>query len=381
MSDQHQPLETTPHGIAESRSGTAQVWRLTRPYRPVLALLAVLVLLGGTTQPAFLTRSNLQNLLSSQSVLWIVALGMTFVLVSGGLDLSVGALATFVGILLAKLLNAGLSPALILVVVVMAGALIGGLVNGFLVAKLSLSVFVVTLASMTALTGAVQLWSGSASFFVTNPFCLALGTSHFLGLPVPVCCMIATFVLALYVERRTYFGRDIYAVGGNIVAAKLSGIRTARTLIAVYAIMGGATALAGAIAVGRIGAATPQVDNSLALQAIAAALLGGTALSGGVGSVLGTALGVLFIGGLGNLLSISGVPQAWQQVLTGLILVIAVSSHLAGRRRKRGSTQSGNATASGAGPALDSTRPVRVQSTDDLAAASVRRDSSLEGTK
>jgi ribose transport system permease protein len=377
--DQHQQLETTAHALVDSR--TRQVWRLTRPYRPVLALLTVLVLLGGTTQPAFLTRSNLQNLLSSQSVLWIVALGMTFVLVSGGLDLSVGALATFVGILLAKLLNAGLSPALILVVVVVAGALIGGLVNGFLVAKLSLSVFVVTLASMTALTGVVQLWSGSASFFVTNPFYLALGTSQFLGIPIPVCCMIATFVLALYVERRTYFGRDIYAVGGNIVAAKLSGIRTARTLIAVYAIMGGAAALAGTIAVGRIGAATPQVDNSLALQAIAAALLGGTALTGGLGSVLGTALGVLFIGGLGNLLSISGVPQAWQQVLTGLILVIAVSSHLARRRRTRGSTELGNATASSAGPAKDSTGPVPMHSTDFLAAASVRRDSSLDGTK
>jgi ribose transport system permease protein len=270
---------------------------------------------------------------------------------------------------------------LILVLVVLAGAFIGALVNGFLVARLSLSVFVVTLASMTALTGVVQLWSGSQSFFVSEPFYLALGTSDFVGLPIPVWCMIATFVVALYVERWTYFGRDIYAVGGNIVAAKLSGIRTVRTLIAVYAIMGGAAALAGTIAVGRIGAATPQVDNSLPLQAIAAALLGGTALTGGLGSVLGTALGVLFIGGLGNLLSISGVPQAWQQVLTGLILIIAVSSHLTRRRRRQSSaTKSGNEPALNTQPVPGATAPSRVQSTQTVAAAQVPADSSLGET-
>jgi ribose transport system permease protein len=249
-----------------------------------------------------------------------------------------------------------------------------------LVGRLSLSVFVVTLASMTALTGVVQLWSGSASFFVTSPFFLGLGTNSFLGLPIPVWCMIITFVVALYVERRTYFGRDVYAVGGSIVAAQLSGIRTARTLIAVYAIMGGAAALGGAIAVGRIGAATPQVDNTLALQAIAAALLGGTALTGGLGSVLGTALGVLFIGGLGNLLSISGVPQAWQQVLTGLILVIAVSSHLSRRHRTPRSPKPAKSIGPDAGSAVDSAGQAPGTPERPAAAPAVKRDSSLEET-
>jgi ribose transport system permease protein len=132
------------------------------------------------------------------------------------------------------------------------------------------------------------------------------------------------FAVCLYVQTRTYFGRDVYAVGGSPVAARLAGIRAPRTLFLVYAIAGGTAALAGAIAVGRVGAATPQVDATLPLQAIAAVLLGGTALTGGYGGVGGTALGVLFIAVLQNGLSVSGVSTDWQNVVTGIILVVAV---------------------------------------------------------
>jgi ribose transport system permease protein len=225
---------------------------------------------------------------------------------------------------------------LTLLVVLAAGGLMGGLLNGVLVARLKLSVFVVTLASMTALTGVIQLWTGSSSTFLVDPFFIGLGTGQFLGLAIPIWIMVLALALAFYVERFTYFGRDIYAVGGNIVAAELSGIRTERTLIAVYAVAGAAAALGGVIGAGRIGAATAQVDGFLALQAIAGVLLGGTLLTGGAGSVIGTALGVLFIGGLSNYLSITGVPQAWQQVMTGAVLVLAVASdRLRGRAPRR----------------------------------------------
>ncbi len=136
--------------------------------------------------------------------------------------------------------------------------------------------------------------------------------------------MIVTFVIALYVQHRTYWARDVYAIGGSVVAARLSGIRTSLILMSVYGLSGACAALGGIIATGRIGAATPQPDPNLPLQAIAAVLLGGTSLLGGQGGVGGTALGVLFIGILQNGLSISGVSSFWQQVITGVILVAAV---------------------------------------------------------
>lgn len=310
------------------------LFEATRPYRPVLLLLLLLAVGGGVMNYSFLTVSNLTNLLTSQSVLWLVAMGMTFVLVSGGLDLSVGAVAALSGIASAMLLGRWDSGLFAVIVGTALGAAVGCLANGVLVGYYRLPVFVVTLASLTALTGIVQLWTDSASYFVTDPLLLWIGTGRLLDVPVTIWLMAIVFVGSLYVERWTYFGRDVYAVGGSRMAARLAGIKTSRTLVGVYGLVGGLAGFAGIVAVGRIGAATPQVDNTLPLAAIAAALLGGTALSGGSGSVVGTAFGVLFIGGLANFLSISGVPQAWQQVLTGVILLLSVRREVAGRRRR-----------------------------------------------
>ncbi len=307
------------------------LWRAIRPFAPVLAMLLLLVTVGGLTQPIFLSLNNLQNLLVSQSVVWVVALAMTFVIISAGLDLSVGAIATLAGIVLVKLIGDGVPAWLAILFAIIAGTAVGAVANGLLVGRAKLSVFVVTLASMTAITGFIQLWTGSSSAFINDSLVLSLANGRMLGVAVPIWIMTITLVLALYVQRYTYFGRDVYAVGGSAAAAELSGIRTSRTLIAVYAIAGGAAAIGGVVGSAITGAATAQVDNTLALQAIAAVLLGGTLLTGGAGSVIGTVLGVLFIGGLANYLSISGVPGAWQQVLTGVILVIAVGG---GRLRR-----------------------------------------------
>jgi ribose/xylose/arabinose/galactoside ABC-type transport system permease subunit len=300
------------------------VWNRTRSFRPVLVLLIGLIVVLSLREPSFFTLVNLQDIATSVSVLWIVALGATFVQLSGGIDLSSGAVAALAGICLAKLVGTGLPGALVIVIVIALGAAVGAVVNGIPVGILRLNVFVVTLASMTAITGVVSLWSGTQSTYVTSPAVGWLAISNFLGTPMPIWIMAALFLLFLYVQTRTYFGRDIYAVGGSITAARLSGIRTSRTLVIVWAIEGAMAALAGIIAVGRIGAAAPQPDNTLPLNAIAAILLGGSALTGGIGGVGGTVLGVLFIGVLQNGLSLSGVPTNWQQVVTGIILVAAV---------------------------------------------------------
>lgn len=324
--------ETASLGETRSaiRVGAQRAWVSTRHFRPVLIVLIVLFVGFSLAQSAFFTKQNLQNLLTSSAITWVAAMGMTFVLVSGGFDLSVGAVAALCGVVLAKLVGVGVPGGLALILTLGAGALLGGGINGILIGRLRLSVFVVTLATLTALTGVVNLWTKTTSIYVTSPIVTAIVINKVLGIPTLIWVMAGALILALYVQSRTLFGRDVYAIGGSELAARLSGIRTSRVLIVVYAVMGLCAALAGIIAVGIVGAASPQVDNTLALTSIAAVLIGGTSLTGGVGGVGGTSLGVLFIAVLQNGLSLSGVASAWQQVMTGVILVVAVGADKAG---------------------------------------------------
>jgi ribose/xylose/arabinose/galactoside ABC-type transport system permease subunit len=316
--DVSRPVVSPPAASVVSR-----VWDQTSRFRPVLLVTILLFVVFSVTLTGFLTKVNIENILTSISIVWIVAMGMTFVLISRGLDLSVGAVAALSGILLAKLIALGVPGGVSLLACVVAGGLVGALVNGALIGN-GLSVFVVTLASLTALTGVADLWSNTESFYVTAPIVAQISLRHIFGIQMLIWIMLATFVLCLYVQKRTYFGRDVFATGGSLTAARLSGIRTSRTLIIVYAVSSALAGLAGVVAVARTGAATPQVDNNLALEAIAGVLLGGTSLVGGLGGVGGTLVGVLFLGVLDNGLSIAGFASAWQMVITGVILVSAI---------------------------------------------------------
>jgi ribose transport system permease protein len=337
------PTITRPSAPTGPGSGS-RLWSATRGFRPVLLLVVVMLVSFTFVDSTFLTRANLDNLLTSEAILWLVAMGMTFVLLSGGFDLSAGAVAAIAGVALAKLLSAGVPGPLAVLLTILFGAAVGGGVNGLLVGRFRLSVFVVTLASMTTLTGLVDLWTNAQTFSVQSSFVSGLDLDHFLGVPVLVWVMVVAFLVARFVQSQTYFGRDVFAVGGSPVAARLSGIRSSRVLFAVYAIVGGCAALGGVIAAGMIGGTSPQVDDTLPLQAIAAVLLGGTKLTGGDGGVGGTVFGVLFIGILQNGLSLAGISSFWQQVITGVILVAAVAGdrfgglgHLTRRRATPGS--------------------------------------------
>lgn len=308
-----------------SRGGLlAQILTATAHYRNVVVLLIVLIVFFSVTQKGFFTGANLSNLLTAVSVLWVVAIGETFVLISGGVDLSVAAVGTLVGIFVAKLLHVGIPSGFVVIIAIVLGTIIGGIVNGGLIGGFGLSFFIVTLASYIGLTGIVNVWTNTQSYIVTAPALSIIGTHNFLAIPVCVWIMAGVFLLALFLQRRTYFGRSVYAIGGSIVAARLSGIRPTRVLFLVYALCAALASIGGVIATGRIGAASPQVDPSLPLQAAAAVLIGGTSLTGGAGGVEGTAFGVLFIGVLQNGLSIAGVQSFWQEVVTGVILVAAV---------------------------------------------------------
>ena len=310
---------------AQRVSPLPRAWAATRPYRPVLLLTIGLFVVVSFTTSDFFTNANIQNLLIDVSVLWMIGLAQTFALLAGGADLSSGAIVTLIGLFLAKTL--GIMPdGLAIILALVAGAALGGLVNGVLIGWLGLSFFVVTLGSLTALGGVIILWSGGNSVAIDSAPIFWLISTDFLGVAMPIWLMLVTFLASLFLQRKTYFGRNVYAVGGSASAARLSGIRVERTVVLVYALLGFAAALGGILAVGLSGADTPNANSTLALQAIAAVLLGGTPLFGGAGSVVGTALGVLFLGVLENTLNLVGVASAWQSVVTGAILIIAVAT-------------------------------------------------------
>lgn len=307
-------------------SHASGVWSAASRYAVVLTLLIALFVFFSVTQADFFTRLNIQNMLASVSILWVASVGMTFVVLTAGIDLSVGALLALSGIVLSKIFNdVGLPAPLAVVATILVAGLIGAFVNGFLIGKIGLSFFVVTLGTMSLYTGIVSLWSHTQTVYISSTFIGSIGFGKFLGVPTPIWIMLGTFVLAFIVLRWTYFGRDIYAVGGNIEAARLSGINVPRTLMFAYGIAGLGAGIAGVIEVGRLGAASPQVGGDIPLNAAAAVLLGGTSFLGGVGGVTGTAVGVLFIGTLQNGLAIAGVQSFWQQVVTGIILIVAIA--------------------------------------------------------
>lgn len=323
-------------------------WSASSRFRPVLVLVVCLVVALSLTQPVFLTGVNVRNLLTGIAILWIVSLAMTMVLLTAAVDLSVGAIAVFSGIVLAHLLNTGMNAVLALPITIVVGAAIGAGLNGYFIAKLSLNFFIVTLASLSILTGVASLWSKTDSIPVIDATVSAIGIGTFLGIPWAIWLMAVLFVAVKYMLTYTYLGRDIYAVGGSITAAGLSGIRATRTLVIVYGISGAFAALAGIVQTGQVGVAIPNVDPNLALSAVAAVLLGGTSLIGGAGGIGGTVVGVIFIGVLQNGLSIAGVPSFWQQVVTGGILLLAVLSN---RLRLRRVTQQSQIAAPQPGPA------------------------------
>jgi ribose transport system permease protein len=301
-------------------------WATASRYTAVLALLVGITIYFGIDEGGkFLSHANIENLLASVSILWVVSMGMTFAVLTGGIDLSVGAMVALSGLVLAKLFAGLGTPALLAVVLtVLIGMLVGGGVNGMLIGRAGLSFFVVTLGTASLFQGLVSIWSGTKTTYIDSTLIDGIGFGSAFGLVTPIWIMLGVFVVAFAVLRWTYFGRDVYAVGGNVDAARLSGIRVTRTLVAVYAIVGFCAALAGVIQAGRLGASSPIVGADIPLAAAAAVLIGGTSFLGGIGGVTGTAVGVLFIGTLQNGLAIRGVSSFWQQVVTGAILILAV---------------------------------------------------------
>jgi ribose transport system permease protein len=282
--------------------------------------------------PNFLTPYNFQIVARQVSFIAIVAAGQTLVLLLGGIDLSVGAIAGLSAILGAMMMTSGgIDPFLSTGLAVLFG-LCCGAINGTLIAKLKLNAFIVTLATGEVFAGAILvLTKGYAINGIPEVF-QVLGQGTIGPLPVPVAIMLAIFAILAWVTTNTPFGRSVFAVGGNREASRFAGLHSERIEIIVYAISGGAAALAGMMFVSRMNAGQPTIGASWLMPSITAAIIGGTSLSGGVGTMFGTLLGALFMALLGNGIVLMNVSSYWERVIIGLFVLIAVIVDLIRRR-------------------------------------------------
>ncbi|SFM46754.1 ribose ABC transporter membrane protein [Gracilibacillus orientalis] len=291
---------------------------------PLLGLFFIVVIIS-ILNPDFLSATNLLNVLRQVSINALIAFGMTFVILTGGIDLSVGSILALSGAVSASLMAAGVDPVLAVVLGLLSGTLLGA-INGLVIAKGKVAPFIATLATMTIFRGlTLMLTEGRpVSGLGESTFFEMLGKGYFFGIPVPAITMLVSFVVLFLILKKTTFGRRVYAVGGNEEAAILSGISATRIKIYVYSLIGFLSALAGMILTSRLNSAQPTAGQMYELDAIAAVVLGGTSLTGGKGWIFGTFIGALIIGVLNNGLNLLGVSSFFQQVVKGSVILLAV---------------------------------------------------------
>ncbi|MDQ0818644.1 ribose transport system permease protein [Bacillus pumilus] len=291
------------------------------PFLGLIILIAIVSILN----PAFLEPLNILNLLRQISINALIAFGMTFVILTGGIDLSVGAILALSSALTAGFIVSGMDPILAIIVGSIIGAILG-MVNGLLITKGKMAPFIATLATMTIFRGLTLVYTdGNPITGLGSNYAFQLfGRGYFLGIPVPAITMLLTFIVLWVLLHKTPFGRRTYAIGGNEKAALISGIKVPRVKIMIYSLAGFMSALAGAILTSRLNSAQPTAGTSYELDAIAAVVLGGTSLSGGRGRIVGTLIGVLIIGVLNNGMNLLGVSSFYQSVVKGIVILIAV---------------------------------------------------------
>lgn len=291
---------------------------------PLLGLFLIVIVIT-ILNPSFMTTDNILNILRQVSISALIAFGMTFVILTGGIDLSVGSTLALTGAVAATMLASGMDPVLTIFAALLLGAILGA-VNGVIIAKGKVAPFIATLATMTIYRGLTLVYTdGRPVSNLGNEITFQmLGKGYFFGIPVPVCTMILAFIALYVIMHKTTFGRRVYAVGGNEAASKLSGINVDRVKIAVYSLTGMLAALSALILTSRLNSAQPTAGTSYELDAIAAVVLGGTSLTGGKGWIFGTLVGALIIGVLNNGLNLIGVSSFFQQVVKGIVILIAV---------------------------------------------------------
>lgn len=302
-----------------------KIGNLYKKFGTVISLL-ILVMIVSILNPKFLTMYNILNIFRQVSINGLIAFGMTFVILTGGIDLSVGATLGLSGVILGLMISAGIPDFMAILIALIFGCVLGA-INGVLVSKVNLQPFIATLATMTMYRGLTMIISEGIPFMgltKTAPVLDYFSQGTFLKVPFPMIVFLLVLAILLVLLQKTVFGRGVYAVGGNEEAARLSSMPIVKIKTLVYIISGFMSALAGIILTSRLSSSQPTAGMGFELDAIAAVVIGGTSLSGGKGRIFGTFLGVLIIGVLNNGLNIIGVSAFYQQFIKGLVILFAV---------------------------------------------------------
>ncbi len=302
-------------------------------FQSIIAL-AVMCIILSFLSDRFLTGENAWNVMRQISVNMIISVGMTLVILTGGIDLSVGSILAFAGAVTAGMLKFGaeFTDLNVYIGFTLLGALIGGTLvgaflgwfNGLTITKFKVPPFVATLAMLTIARGLTMLWTGGFPITGLGENMAFIGTGWFLGIPMPVWISAIVVLAAVVLTKRTTLGRHIYAIGGNETAAELSGLKIKKIKMIVYSIAGALAGIGGIIVTSRLDSAQPNAGFGFELDSIAAVVIGGTSLSGGKGTIMGTVQGALIIGILNNGLVLLNVSPFWQQVIKGLVILMAV---------------------------------------------------------
>lgn len=285
--------------------------------------LIIIFVIFAVLSPVFLTGPNLVNILQQSSINMAIALGMTLVIISGGIDLSVGPTAALSAVIAASLMVAGY-PVLVAVLAALGVGMLCGLFNGVLIAYAGLQPFIVTLGGLSLYRALALIYTGGNPIFGIPPEFRALTNGVWFGIPNPVVIVAVISCIIWVILNKTPLGEYILAVGGNEEAARIAGVPVAKTKVATFVISGTLASIAALILVGRLGAAEPTIGNLWELDAIAAAAIGGASLMGGKGSVIGTLMGAIILGALRNGLTLMNVQAFYQLLATGIIIITAM---------------------------------------------------------
>ena len=302
-----------------------KISNLFRDY-PLTWIVLIAILLGSVVSflsPYFLTFMNMTNLLKQVSIVAVLAAGQTVVILSGGIDLSVGSILALTAVVIGFLIEHNY-PAYLAIPIGMSVGTFAGLINGLVIAKGKIPPFIATLGMMGIARGMGLVITKGQSYMVLIPFFEFIGDERILGFPVPIIIVLVVFFIIYIILQFTVFGRHVYAIGGNENVSRLEGIKVDREIILIYTLSGFLAAVAALIMIGRIASTPPHMATGIELTAIAAVIIGGTSFTGGVGGVWPTLIGAMIMAMISNALNILGVSSYWQQVFVGSIIIGAV---------------------------------------------------------
>lgn len=313
--------------------GTKEKASVLRRFTLVFVIIAIVIAMSFAS-PVFMTSKNIINIIRQISINGIIAVGMTFVILTGGIDLSVGAVVAITSVICGYLLEQGANW-FVACLAALAVSLMFGTVNGGLIAYVRFQPFIATLAMVTMGNGFALAFSDGKPFTIKNEAFLAIGQGYVGAVPIPIILLVLVVVVGLIILKTTTFGRYVFAIGGNENAAKLSGVRTRRIKLMVYVLSSFCAAIVGLILSARISSGQPTAGQGYELDAIAATAIGGTSMSGGVGSLTGTVFGFVILGLVTNSMNLLNINSFYQQIVKGILIILAVFLDMtSGAKRK-----------------------------------------------